>query len=200
MTLYKALHLRDDVDRLYVSRKEWGRGLASIEDSVDASIQRLEAFIEKHERGLIIAIRNNTDKTIDNRMTITRKQKWEVKQLNVRFKRLINNISRDKTWTWLRKGNFKKETESLLTAAQNNAIRTNHIKVRIDKTQQNIKCRLCGDRDETISHIISECSKLAQKEYKTRRDCMGKVIHREMCKKLNLTTQTNGICTTQHLS
>ena len=28
------------------------------------------------------------------------------------------------------------------------------------------KCRLCGDRDETINHIISECSKLTQKEYK----------------------------------
>ena len=36
MTMHKALHARDDVDRLYVSRKEEGRGLASIEDSVDA--------------------------------------------------------------------------------------------------------------------------------------------------------------------
>ena len=52
-----------------------------------------------------------------------------------------------KTWTWLRKGNLKRETESLLIAAQNNAIRTNNIKARIDKTQQNGKCRLCGDRD-----------------------------------------------------
>ena len=68
-------------------------------------------------------------------------------------------------------------------AAQNNAVRTNHIKARIDKTQQNSKCRLCGDRDETINHTISECSKLAQKEYKTRHDCVGKVIHWEMCKK-----------------
>ena len=53
----------------------------------------------------------------------------------------------------------------------------------IDKTQQNSKCRLCGDRDETINHIISECSKLAQKDYKTRHDCVGKVIHWEMCRK-----------------
>ena len=26
---------------------------------------------------------------------------------------------------------------------------------------------LFGDRDETINHIITECNKLAQKEYKT---------------------------------
>ena len=134
MTMHKALHPRDDVDRLYVSRKEGGRGLASIEDSVDASIQRLEDYIEKHEGGLIAAIRNNTDNTIDNRMTKTRKQKWEEKQLHGRFKRLINNILHDKTWTWLRKGKFKRETESLLMAAQKSARRTNHIKARIDKT------------------------------------------------------------------
>ena len=60
-----------------------------------------------------------------------------------------------------KKGNFKRETESLLIAAQNNAIRTNHIKARIDKMQQNSKCRLCSNRDEMIRHIISECSKLA---------------------------------------
>ena len=72
--------------------------------------------------------------------------------------------------------------ESLLIAAQDNAIRTNHSKERIDKMQQNSKCRLCSDRDEMINHIISECSKLAQ-EYKARRNWVGKVIHREMCKK-----------------
>ena len=80
MTMHKALHPRDDVDSLYVSRKDGGRGLASIEVSVDASI-RLEDYIDKHEEGLITAITNDTDNTMDNRMTITRKQKWEEKQL-----------------------------------------------------------------------------------------------------------------------
>ena len=182
MTMHKALHPRDDVDRLYVSRKEGGRGLASIEDNVDASIQRLEDYIQKHDGGLITAIRNDTDNMMDNRMTVSRKQKWAGKQLYGRFKRLINNISRDKTWTWLRKGNLKREIESLLIAAQNNAVRTNHIKARIDKTQQNGKCTLCSNRDETINHIISECSKFSQKEYKTRHDWVSKVIHWEMCK------------------
>ena len=49
--------------------------------------------------------------------------------------------------------------------------------------QQNSKCKLCGDRDEMINHKISECSKLVQKEYKTRHNWVGKVIHLEMCKK-----------------
>ena len=70
MTMHKALHPRDDVDRLYVSRKEGGRGIT----------------IGKHEVGLITTIRNDTDNTMDNRMTMTRKQKWEGKQLFERFR------------------------------------------------------------------------------------------------------------------
>ena len=50
MTMHKALHHRDDMDRLYVSRKDGGRGLASIEDSIDASIQRLEDYWEKNTK------------------------------------------------------------------------------------------------------------------------------------------------------
>ena len=81
MTLHKALHPKDDVDRLHVWRKEWGRGLASIEDSVDASIQRLDIYIERHEIGLITAISKNADYAINNWLTITRKQKLEEKQI-----------------------------------------------------------------------------------------------------------------------
>ena len=81
MTMYKSLPPRDDVDRIYLSRKKRGRELASIEDSVDASIQRLKDYIEKHEEGLITAIRNDTDNTKTKKTQITRKQKWEEKQL-----------------------------------------------------------------------------------------------------------------------
>ena len=76
MTMHKALHPREDVDRLCLFRKEGGRGLTSIEDSIDASTQRLEDYIKKHDRGLITVIRKDSDNTTDDRMTITRKQKW----------------------------------------------------------------------------------------------------------------------------
>ena len=59
--------------------KEVNNNNYNIEDSVDASIQRLEDYIEKHEQGLITALRNDTDNTIDDRMTTTRKQNWEKK-------------------------------------------------------------------------------------------------------------------------
>ena len=160
MTMHKALHPRDDFDRLCVLKKEGGRRLASIEDSIDTSI-RLKDYLRKCGGRLIAATRNNTNDTRTCGTTITRKQKWEEKQLYGRFKQLTSNISHEKIWTWLRKGHLKREIESLLIATQNNTIKTNHIKVRIDKTQQNSGCRLCDERDKMINHIISECSKLA---------------------------------------
>ena len=123
------------------------------------------------------------------------------------YMQLIIIISLEKTGTWLRNGNLKRETESLPIETQNNAIRTNHIKARIDKKQKKKKktktknkCRLCADRDETINNIIRECSNLPQKDYKTRHDKLANAIHRRYARNLNLTIQTNGICTTQHLS
>ena len=62
---------------------------------------------------------------------------------------------------WPRRGNFKREIESRQITAKCNAIRTNYVKVKIDQTQQNSKCKLYGARDEKINHTISECSKLA---------------------------------------
>ena len=40
-----TMHPRYDVDRLHVLRKKGGRGLASIQNSVNASIERLEDYI-----------------------------------------------------------------------------------------------------------------------------------------------------------
>ena len=47
MIVHKALHLIGDTDWVYVSIKEGGRGLASVEDSVGASVQQLKDYIKK---------------------------------------------------------------------------------------------------------------------------------------------------------
>ena len=105
------------------------------------------------------------------------------KQLYGFFKWQMNEISQEKTWTRLRMGNLKRETESLQIAAWNNASRSNYIKARIDKTQRN-RCGLCGDRDETINDIIrSQCSKIELIEYRSQHTWAGKGIYWELWKK-----------------
>ena len=64
--------------------------------------------------------------------------------------------------TWLRGENLKRETECFLITAQNNAIKTNYIKVKVNDTQKNSKCTLCGDREEMVNHMC-ECKKTGLK-------------------------------------
>ena len=101
----------------YVSRREGGKGLTSIEGNVDASIQRLEGYMQNLGGKLITTTRNNTDNMRTNRKITNRKQKWEEKQLYGHYNRLISDISHKKTQTWLRKGNLQRETESLQITA-----------------------------------------------------------------------------------
>ena len=72
----------------------------------------------------------------------------------------------------------------MILAAQDKALRTNWIKRNVDKENILSKCRMCGEREETIAHIVSECQKLAQREYKSwRHDKVAAVIHWYLCKK-----------------
>jgi hypothetical protein len=52
------------------------------------------------------------------------------------------------------------------------------------------KCRICATKGETIEHIISSCSVLAQSEYKKRHDIFAKIIHMNLAVKLNLLKDT----------
>ena len=47
-------------------------------------------------------------------------------------------------------------------------------------------CRVCGEKDESITHLIAECKKLAQKEYKQRHDNIASIVNLELCEKFGL--------------
>ena len=59
------------------------------------------------------------------------------------------------------------------------------MKANIDKSQGDSLCRMCRKVDESIDHIVSGCSKLAQKEYKKRHDNLGKIVHWKLARKCN---------------
>ena len=90
------------------------------------------------------------------------------------FARDTEDKNKSNTWRWMRKSDWNGCTEALICSAQEQSIRTNYIKYNIDKTAESLLCRMCGTRNGTISHIVSECGKLAQKEYK----------HWQFCEKL----------------
>jgi hypothetical protein len=83
------------------------------------------------------------------------------------------------------------ETEGFIFAIQDRVINTRNYKKHICDLQSIIdKCRICGTEGETIEHIISSCTVLAQSEYKKRHDIFAKIIHMNLAVKFNLLKNT----------
>ena len=105
-----------------------------------------------------------------------RLEDMEEKVLHGQHLRHTEEVKSDQCWAWLQKGDLKRETGSLIMAAQNQSIRANLVKAKIDKSQGDSLCRVCRKVDKSIDHIVSGCSKLAQ-EYKRWHDNPGKIVH-----------------------
>lgn len=130
------------------------------------------------------------------------KQAWATKKLHGQYLHKVENetVSTKASFRWLNNGNVKGETEALITAAQDQALRTNYYAKRILKAETDGKCRLCRIKDETIDHVISGCSILAQRDYIERHDRICKYLHFEICKNYGIDTpekwydhQPNGV-------
>ena len=91
--------------------------------------------------------------------------------------RQTKEVRNDQCLASLQNGDLRREIESLIVAAHNQSIQTNLVKAKTDKSQGDFLCKICRKVDERIDHIVSGCSKLAQKEYKRRHDNLGKIVH-----------------------
>ena len=91
----------------------------SIEDCVELAVKGLECFGKKR--------RKRRDCKIGRRKLYFRQTK---------------EVRSEQSWVWLQNGDLKRETESLIVAAQNQSVRTNLVKAKIDKSQKYTLCRL----------------------------------------------------------
>jgi len=193
ITMYQGMHPRSDVDRIYVEREKGGRGLMSIEDTVKYETHSLKKYTETSESQVIRTagkiIKSDGDENpleYRNQQKKTRLENWREKPMNGQHLRQTKDNTAKESWQWLKRGSLKRQTESLIIAAQDQALRTNYRKARIEKTTNVATCRLCKEKDETVSHLISECSKIAQTEYKHRHDTVAAAVHWSICKKHEL--------------
>ena len=198
MTMHGALHPKSAVDRVYRSRKMGGRGLISCEGCIRMEENNLGWYVRNSVEPLIEGVKaaetiecDNTVNKKDFKQKWVREKKelWKNKRMNGQFVRGKPETTDEKeTWYWLRKADLKVETEAMLCAAQEQPIRTNYVKRKIDKTAQSLLCRMCDKKSETKSHIMSECEKLTQKEYKRRHD-FARIIHWKLWGKYNLKSE-----------
>ena len=80
-TIYVALHPKSDVDRLYISRKEGGRGLISIEDCVELSIRGLEVYVHGSEERLMQVAREENINGLEAASGWKRSKKEKIRRL-----------------------------------------------------------------------------------------------------------------------
>jgi hypothetical protein len=195
LTMHRAFNMNGDVDRLYVKRNRGGKGLLQIEQVVHEEECALGEYMKKAKEDWLIRIvtkeqileTTETKSSYRDRVTQNRMQRWRNKKLHGQFLQQAEQIiDEEESMRWLEDGYLKKETESLLMAAQERALRTRKIMHDIDHRNVDPKCRLCGIKDETVEHLVSACPKLAQTEYKGRHDKVGSIIHWYFCKKFQI--------------
>ena len=196
LTMYGAFHPKSDIDRLYLKRKHGGRGLISIETCVRSEENNLGLYVRESNEMLLKGVKKvgiiNTENLTDRKDFKKNSQnefrdRWQGKKMYGQFAReMPEEIDKDLSWQWLVQCDLKVQTEATICAAQEQALRTNYIKNKIDKTSENPLCRMCREKGETVQHIICECKKLAQREYKRRHDTVAKLVHWTLCEKYNL--------------
>ena len=151
LTMHKVLYPKSDVDE-----NNLGWYLKSLNESLFQGVKHLK----------ILNLRDSVSKKDFKRLLNEKRvENWKEKQMYGQFIRdMPEGTDKEKLWLWLGKCDLKIPSEALICSAQEQEIRTNYVKYPIDKSVDSTSCRMCGDSDETISHIVSECSKLAQKE------------------------------------
>ena len=99
-----ALQAKSDVDRLYIPRKEGGRGLISIEDYVELAIRALEVYVHGSEDRLTQATRGDKLDGLEAARILKRSKKekkleyWETKVVHGQYLRQTKEVRSDKCW------------------------------------------------------------------------------------------------------
>ena len=196
LNMYGGLHPRADVHRLYLPRRMGGRGLKDIAEVIeDENRSLIEHIWNTTDDPLLALVKSNvsyqqkedTHVSWRSQKIQEREAKWKEKPLHGQYPRQIEQVTDVKTrYNWLKTVRLKIETEALLTAAQDQALKTKAHNTYITKTATDPKCRMCGIADETIAHLLSGCQTLAANIYTTRHNEVAKCIHRDICKSMDV--------------
>jgi hypothetical protein len=190
LTMFGAFHKRGSVDRLYLKRKEGGRGLISVEECVRAEEKSLCEYVSNSEEWMLkvvvemgVVSGGESREEYQRRVCEERRERLGEKVLHGWFFGRVKDVAHERSWEWLRAGYMAKSSEAYVCAAQEQALRTRMVRAKIDGEDVSAKCRLCGKIDETAMHLASGCGELAKKQYTVRHDRMGVRVHWELCKK-----------------
>ena len=123
--------------------------MISIEACVGLAMRGLEVYVHGSEESLIQAAWGDKIDGLEAAFVLKRSKKekrsedWE-KVLHGQYSRQIKEVRSDHFyWAWPQNEDLKRETESLIVAAQYQSIRTYLVKAKIDKSRGDSLCRVC---------------------------------------------------------
>ena len=185
LTCHRGFAKLSDVDRLYVDRKDGGRGLISAADCIHLEEASIGKYRETNSNPILQVIGFRTEQEVIDKTKIQkeRKEKWLAKTMHGQYMRqLPETIDKHLSFQWLANGKLSIETEGFICAAQDQAIHTKAMAKHIFKTTTNSECRVCGKSTETVIHIAVECSPLAPTFYLERHNAVARYIHFRLMK------------------
>lgn len=204
LTSHRSHHPNSSVARLYISRMKGGRGLLSIESNhLKQKLNLINHFNNTNlplYHALIEADKNYTPLNLSNDKELPQRNseeqwilEWRSKAIHGRFAAALHDadVDKDESSLYLRSGWLTRETEGMISAIQDQVVATRYYSRCILKL--NIPtdlCRVCGQKPETINHIIGGCSVIAPKEYLHRHNSIAKIIHQNYCNKNGLSVST----------
>ena len=126
-------------------------GLLQIRKTVEEKKRVLNDYIKNSTEHALKAVSdeellkvNESKSEYHKKELKNRQEQWQSKPLHDQYLQDIKDkTDNDITWSWLKNGELKKETESFLLAAQYQALRTNAVKAKIDKVTEDSKNQLC---------------------------------------------------------
>jgi len=146
LTIHEQHHPKTDLDRLYVPRKQGGRCLMQLEAAHSVEITKLLEYVGRKEDPLIQVVRTHQHNTDPAVLQIARclktevqketrkmdsivektKERWHGKRMNGQLPRNLDvkMVDIEQSYRWLNSGDIKRETESTIVAAQDQAMCT----------------------------------------------------------------------------
>ena len=195
LTMHGAFHRNSSVDRLYLKRKEGGRGLISVEDCVKEEEENLLKYVQSSNEWMLqevnrLGVIKGSIVTggYKSKVHAERKERLLGKRLHGRF---FNDLKDDqgirkdgpRSWDWVKSGYLTKNTEAYLFAAQEQALSTRSRRSRIHQETDeegdivSQMCRVCGHKTETVAHLAGSCGLLMKGPGTVRHDKVGARVH-----------------------
>ncbi|KAL1454809.1 hypothetical protein WDU94_008943 [Cyamophila willieti] len=197
---FRMLHPKSCVERLYLSRKDGGRGLVNIKRLCMKQELDMKKRIQKSNDNIMKKIVEvdkkytplNLSETMNPNIQPNTKDdlinQWKSKSIHGRYINQIQdqNVNKTLSFNWLKRGELHPETEGFYMAIQDKVMRTKNYEKHILKIDVEDKCRKCHRDGETIEHIVGGCPELANNVYLGRHNQVAKIIHQNIAQDLNL--------------